>query len=304
MIYSISEIFNTLSGEVPTVGQQSTFVRTFGCPVGCKWCDTLHTVPWDGVSFKKGYDSYPDGDPLSKEEIRGYIASAYDKTGMSYYYYNDDKSEINFKVKDNKITTKIIKYLKSWNMKPLYPDLYKLVILRGNKFEIQRFFDLVRPRDISKYGENIVRWVPKNLTEDEIALECKRKLVVITGGSPTMQNLDALIGRLHDRGHVTQLETEGSYALHEKIPDIVVCSPKANIHYKVHPKLIPHVTCFKYVVDDDFKEEIVIDNGTPIYLMPEGHPPSEINTKRVLEILSRRTTWHFGPRIHTQINVQ
>ena len=41
--YKINEIFETLQGEGSFTGQPSIFIRLQGCPVGCSWCDTIHT---------------------------------------------------------------------------------------------------------------------------------------------------------------------------------------------------------------------------------------------------------------------
>lgn len=36
----VHEIFESIQGEGYYTGKPSTFIRLFGCPVGCKWCDT------------------------------------------------------------------------------------------------------------------------------------------------------------------------------------------------------------------------------------------------------------------------
>ncbi len=41
------EIFSAFQGEGPMVGRPTLFVRTAGCPLRCRWCDTVesHEVP-------------------------------------------------------------------------------------------------------------------------------------------------------------------------------------------------------------------------------------------------------------------
>lgn len=51
----VSEIFDTLSGEAPTIGEPATFVRLFGCSVKCQTCDTLYSVFKPTISYMKGY---------------------------------------------------------------------------------------------------------------------------------------------------------------------------------------------------------------------------------------------------------
>lgn len=42
----INEVYTAIQGEGPHIGTPCVFVRTHGCPVHCKWCDTMFT--WDG----------------------------------------------------------------------------------------------------------------------------------------------------------------------------------------------------------------------------------------------------------------
>lgn len=47
----ISEIFGSISGESVHAGYLTTFIRTFGCNLRCKWCDSMYAVS-DGVAKK------------------------------------------------------------------------------------------------------------------------------------------------------------------------------------------------------------------------------------------------------------
>ncbi len=40
---NIIEIFKSIQGEGPAVGEPAIFIRFAGCPVKCKWCDTNYT---------------------------------------------------------------------------------------------------------------------------------------------------------------------------------------------------------------------------------------------------------------------
>ena len=69
----ISEIFYSIQGEGILVGVPSVFVRTSGCNLRCKWCDTPYTS-WN-----------PEGETLSVaqilERVRGFPAAHLVVTG-------------------------------------------------------------------------------------------------------------------------------------------------------------------------------------------------------------------------------
>ena len=43
MKIAVNEIFYTIQSEGMFTGKPALFIRTQGCPVQCKWCDTKHT---------------------------------------------------------------------------------------------------------------------------------------------------------------------------------------------------------------------------------------------------------------------
>ncbi len=59
----ISEIFHSIQGEGSLVGVPSVFVRTCGCNLRCKWCDTPYTS-WQ-----------PEGMDMSLDQINQAVAA-------------------------------------------------------------------------------------------------------------------------------------------------------------------------------------------------------------------------------------
>lgn len=94
----------------------------------------------------------------------------------------------------------------------------------------------------------------------------KRKLVVISGGEPMIQNILPLIQTLLATGtKVVQIETAGTTwvdGLEEYIDNgkvVLVCSPKTP---KVHPKIAQYCVQWKYVVEHN---RVSLHDGLPSY---------------------------------------
>ena len=47
----ISEIFYSIQGEGPNIGKRSIFIRTAGCNLSCKFCDTKYS--YKGKNFTR-----------------------------------------------------------------------------------------------------------------------------------------------------------------------------------------------------------------------------------------------------------
>lgn len=104
-------------------------------------------------------------------------------------------------------------------------------------------------------------------------------LVVITGGEPFRQNIQALVAYLLKENFRVQIETNGTLYPGETFPFHhpnlrVVCSPKTSV---VHKKLVPHVAAFKYVATGSS----IMEDGLPRHALehPNGgqlfRPPAD-----------------------------
>jgi 7-carboxy-7-deazaguanine synthase len=47
----VSEVFDSLQGEGPSIGQPCSFLRLAGCNLHCVWCDTKYTWDWENYSY-------------------------------------------------------------------------------------------------------------------------------------------------------------------------------------------------------------------------------------------------------------
>ncbi|MBL4904254.1 MAG: 7-carboxy-7-deazaguanine synthase QueE [Desulfocapsa sp.] len=86
------------------------------------------------------------------------------------------------------------------------------------------------------------------------------KLIVITGGEPFRQNISELCNVLNIHGFEVQIETNGVMAPQGDFDTwpTIICSPKTT---KLNPKLLPHITAFKYVAN---WQEVNEHDGLPL----------------------------------------
>jgi organic radical activating enzyme len=163
------------------------------------------------------------------------------------------------------------------------------------------------------------RWEAKDLVS---SLDL-RPLAVITGGEPTLYDLDDLLFALRNAGQARwgydfkiQLETSGQNAFKGKVvPDWVTWSPKPNLDFKAHPGLLRHIAEVKWVVDDNLTMDIIDkqirvvraaqpQNRVWCVLMPEGCPPSEEHVKKTLGMLEVYPAWTFSDRLQWRLGVK
>jgi 7-carboxy-7-deazaguanine synthase len=97
----------------------------------------------------------------------------------------------------------------------------------------------------------------------------ERSVVVITGGEPFRQNIAPLVRTLVSKGYRVQIETNGTLHVEDMPWDsiTIVCSPKAG---KIHPRLLPHIDAYKYVLHKDSVDKT---DGLPIKALFHGAAP-------------------------------
>ncbi|MFI3290300.1 MAG: 7-carboxy-7-deazaguanine synthase QueE [Opitutales bacterium] len=67
MNLTLSEEFLSFQGEGSFMGRRAYFIRTYGCPVKCSWCDTKDS--WLGQSYSASIEDIVDRVLASKAEI-------------------------------------------------------------------------------------------------------------------------------------------------------------------------------------------------------------------------------------------
>jgi 7-carboxy-7-deazaguanine synthase len=160
----------------------------------------------------------------------------------------------------------------------------------------------------------------------DIVQAVKAKHVVITGGEPTIWNLDNLIHALQVAGHSTQLETSGLSEMKGKLDvDHLTWSPKKMLDYKAPKSIMLAAKEVKWVVDDELELDTVmstfdalmfsvpVDSLGPLMptfvLMPEGSPPKVENIAKCMQWLSwipvdAQPHFRFGDRLQYRLGIQ
>lgn len=161
------------------------------------------------------------------------------------------------------------------------------------------------------------------MTAEEIVYGLEiRPLVVVTGGEPTIYNLDELFNILRIVGQNKwghdfriQIETSGQNAFKGEVrPDFVTWSPKRNLGFDAPLEIKQLATEVKWVVDDDLSiDDVLIRMGeihliarrrTACVLMPEGLPPTQAHMDKAMLWLADYPTWRFGDRLQWRLGVK
>ena len=137
------------------------------------------------------------------------------------------------------------------------------------------------------------------------AKENPARLAVITGGEPTLYNLNELTSSLQKEGFATNIETSGSSPLTGSW-DWICLSPKK---FKPPlPEILPKANELKIIVfnKSDFawaeKYEAQVSSQCKLYLQPEWSK-SEIVTPGIVDYIKENPQWQLSLQIHKYINV-
>jgi len=71
----VSEMFCSVQGEGPFVGERQIFVRTAGCSVACSWCDTLYSKVQTTRFVIHGEDRRAIPNPMRSQDVLDEVLS-------------------------------------------------------------------------------------------------------------------------------------------------------------------------------------------------------------------------------------
>lgn len=149
--------------------------------------------------------------------------------------------------------------------------------------------------------------------------------IIITGGEPTMYNLDGLIVPLHADKKFVQLETSGQNGIKGNVmPDWITWSPKERIEFQAPYDIKDNAAEVKWVIDESLSWAVVFETFMwyvmrarkdeskiiPYFvLMPEGCPPREEMVTKTFAFLTTLEPWQhvffrYGDRLQYRIGVQ
>lgn len=196
------------------------------------------------------------------------------------------------------------------------------VIARG---AIKNELDAFRTRQTNGLTRNTWTKGGERMTVDEIVEQVRRHHVIVTGGEPTMYNLDGLLVPLQENGHYVQLETSGQNDIKGNVnPDWVTWSPKENLDFQGAFSIKEQAKEVKWVLDGNLSldehvwplfewyvhRRTVTEGEVPYFvLMPEGCPPKEEFVQEAVEWLKGLPRWavpfwRFGDRLQYRIGAR
>lgn len=131
------------------------------------------------------------------------------------------------------------------------------------------------------------------------------KIVVVTGGEPSMHNLEALTSALKNAGLRTHIETSGAYPL-TGTWDWVCFSPKK--FKKPHESVPALANELKVVIfhksDLEWAEEFAakVNNQCQLFLQPEWSKENDI-LPLIVEYVKNHPQWKISLQIHKYMNI-
>jgi len=143
---------------------------------------------------------------------------------------------------------------------------------------------------------------------EEIVAKAKQypaRLAVITGGEPTLYNLEDLTSALQAEGFATNIETSGSSPL-TGTWDWICLSPKK---FKPPlPEILKKANELKIIVfnKSDFawaeKYAEEVSDSCKLYLQPEWGKSEKV-TPLIIDYIKQNPQWRFSLQMHKYINV-
>lgn len=134
------------------------------------------------------------------------------------------------------------------------------------------------------------------MSDEEIvekAIQCPAKMVVLTGGEPSLWIDETLIEKLHRAGKYIAIETNGTHAVPDSI-DWITCSPKGA------PVVLTRINEVKVVYTENEDVEQYLSLPAQVYFL---QPCSCKNTKEVVTYIQKHPQWRLSLQTHKLIGI-
>ena len=159
--------------------------------------------------------------------------------------------------------------------------------------------DVKESWDEAKYPLQSIEEIVKKAKENPA------RLAVITGGEPTLHNLEVLTAELKNEGFSTNIETSGSSPLTGNW-DWICLSPKK---FKPPlPEILKKANELKIIVfnqsDFEWAEKYAgqVSSSCKLYLQPEWEKAEKV-TPSIIDYIKENPQWQLSLQIHKYINV-
>ncbi|MGB0836773.1 MAG: 7-carboxy-7-deazaguanine synthase QueE [Flavobacteriaceae bacterium] len=147
---------------------------------------------------------------------------------------------------------------------------------------------------------------PPTLTES-IVIEAAKlaKTVVVTGGEPSMWQLDYLCDQLHEKGIKVHIETSGAYELTGTWDWICLSPKKTKLPVdSIYPKADELKMIIHNKSDFKFAEEQAAKVGPNclLYLQPEWSKKEKV-TPEIIDYVMKHPKWNISLQTHKYLNI-
>jgi len=174
----------------------------------------------------------------------------------------------------------------------------------GTAFSFVRFYGCDLKCDFC--DDELHKSVFTNMSGDEILDKLslyKTKNVVITGGEPSIQDINPLITTLQNRGYFVAIETNGLNIENIKQANWITYSPK-----NLTNLLQEGFSEIKFLIDKDTDFSAILKYRTnkPKFLQPinESVSINTANIRRCIELVEKYPEFRLSPQLHKFLGVE
>lgn len=125
------------------------------------------------------------------------------------------------------------------------------------------------------------------------AKECPAKMVVLTGGEPSLWIDEAFVEKLHQAGKYVCIETNGTHPIPDSV-DWITCSPKGS------PVVLTRIDEVKVVYTGDEDVEPYLSLPAQVHFL---QPCSCKNTQEVVAYIQEHPQWRLSLQTHKWIGI-